>query len=72
MGVYEKMKAVIYDLSETMDEAISFKSYAGDMKPALAGVCYASANESHGINSIGAEQAAKYGNASRYSQLQLS
>lgn len=71
MGVYEKMKAVIYDLSETMDEAIAVKSYAG--KPAFAGnVCYAQSGAQSGINSIANEQAKKYGNTDRFSKLELS
>ena len=70
MGVYQKMKAAIYDLTEALDEAVAFNAAV----PALAGAGNANVHfdEKHAIPSILGEEKARYGNAARFTMVHVS
>lgn len=63
MGVYQKMKAAIYDLTEALDEAVAFNAAV----PAMAGGPSVGRTNIRFANSVAGEQAKKYpGEARRY------
>ena len=72
MGVYQKMKAAIYDLTEALDEAVAFNAAV----PAMAGGSGVGRMNIHFtdavIPSLAAEQAKKYGNEKRFSLFEMS
>ena len=72
MGVYQKMKAAIFDLTEVLDEAVALNSAV----PAMAGGPSINRTnirfDDYGITSRQAQEQKKYGNGARFTQICVS
>ncbi len=70
MGVYQKMKAAIFDLTEVLDEAVAFNSAV----PAMAGGPSVGRTNIRfdSIPSLNEEEKKKYGTAARFTKCELS
>ena len=69
MGVYQKMKAAIFDLTEVLDEAVALNSAV----PAMAGGPSINRTNIHFEQvSVANEEKKKYGDAARFTQWEMS
>ena len=68
MGVYQKMKAAIFDLTEVLDEAVAFNSAV----PAMAGGPSVGRTNIRFEVSVASEEVKKYGNTARFTQVYTS